>query len=93
MGGVGLSGGGLVPIEDTADEWRDEESTGFGTSNGLGFGEEEGKVAVDSVVALEDTGGLDTFPGGSDLNQDAGLIDTLLLVKLRERHMLVADSL
>lgn len=82
MSGVGLSGRSLVPIEDTADEWRDKEGTGLGTSNGLGFGEEESKVAVDSVVTLKDTSGLDTFPGGCNLDQDAGLVDTFLLVKL-----------
>lgn len=82
MSGVGLSGRSLVPIEDTANEWGDEESTGFGTGDSLGFGEEEGKVAVDSVIALEDTGGLDTFPGGSNLDQNTGLVDSLLFVKL-----------
>ena len=66
--GVVLAGLGLVEIEDTADEGRDEESTCFSTSDGLDLREEEGEVDVDTVVALEDTGGLDTFPGGSDLD-------------------------
>jgi hypothetical protein len=35
------------------------------------------------VVTLEDTGSLDTFPGGGDLDQDAGLVDALLLVELQ----------
>jgi hypothetical protein len=34
------------------------------------------------VVALEDLGGLDTFPGRGDLDQDAVLGDALLLVQL-----------
>lgn len=48
----------------------------------MDLGEEEGEVAVDSVLLLEDTGGLDTFPGGGDLDQDAGLVDTDGLVQL-----------
>lgn len=85
--GVGLLGvllflGSLVPVEDTADEGGDEESVGLGGTDGLGKGEEEGKVAVDAVVALEDLGGLDTLPGGGDLDQDAVLGDALLLVQL-----------
>jgi hypothetical protein len=34
------------------------------------------------VVALEDLGSLDALPCGSDLDEDAVLADTLLLVKL-----------
>lgn len=79
---VGLSGLGLVPIEDTADEGRDEVGVGLSGSDGLDLGEEEGKVAVDAVLLLEDTGGLDTFPGGGDLDEDAGLVDSNGLVKL-----------
>lgn len=85
--GVGILGvllllGGLVPVEDTADEGRDEEGAGLGGTDGLGEREEEGQVAVDAVVALEDLGGLDTLPGGGDLDQDAVLGDALLLVQL-----------
>jgi hypothetical protein len=49
----------------------------------LDFREQKGEVAVDFVVALQDTGGLDTFPGGCDLDQDAGLVDTNRLVELQ----------
>lgn len=48
----------------------------------MDLGEEEGKIAVDSVLLLEDTGGLDTFPGGGDLDQYAGLVDANGLVEL-----------
>lgn len=82
--GVGLSGLGLVPIENTADEGRDEECAGFGSGDGLDFGEEKGEVAVDGVLLLQDTGGLDTFPGGGDLDQDAGFIDTDGFVELEQ---------
>jgi hypothetical protein len=81
---VGLSGLGLVPIENTADEGRDEESSGFGSGDGLDFGEEKGKVAIDGVLLLKDTGGLDTFPGGSDLDEDAGFVDADGFVELKQ---------
>lgn len=80
--GVLLLGGSLVPVEDTADKGRDEESVGLGGGNGLGQREQESQVAVDLVVALEDLGGLDALPGGGNLDQDAVLGDALLLVEL-----------
>ena len=48
--GVLLLVGSLVPVEDTANEGRDEESTGLSGSDGLDLGEHEGKVAVDAVL-------------------------------------------
>lgn len=80
--GVLLLGGSLVPVKDTTNEWGDEEGSGLSSADGLGEGEHEGEVGVDTVVALKDTGGLDTLPGGSDLDQDAGLVNTDGLVKL-----------
>jgi hypothetical protein len=77
---IGLSGLGLVPIQDTADEGRDEESTSFSSSDGLGLGEQESEVGVDAVVALQNTSCLNTFPGRCDLNQDARLIDSEFFV-------------
>ena len=82
LGGVLLLGVGLVPVEDTADEGRDEVGTGLGGGDGLGKGEHEGQVAVDAVLALELVGGLDTLPGGSELDENAGLVNTGLLVEL-----------
>ena len=76
--------GGLVPVKDTTNEGRDEESTGLGGGDGLDAGEHEGQVGVDAVVSLEDLGGLDTLPGGGNLDQDALLGDTNLLVELWE---------
>jgi hypothetical protein len=77
----------LVPIQDTADEGGDEESTGLSSGNGLDKGEHEGQVAVDSVLRLQDVGGLDTLPGGGDLDQNTVLGDALLLVELRKSAM------
>lgn len=34
------------------------------------------------MLLLEDFGGLDTFVGRGDLDQDAGLVNALLLVEL-----------
>ena len=61
----------LVPIQNTANEGGDKGHAGFGACDGLGETEEEGKVAVDAVVALEFAGGLDAFPGGGDFDEDA----------------------
>lgn len=81
--GVCLSGLGLVPIKNTTNERRNQVCASLGTSDGLNLRKEESKVAVDFVVALEDTGGLDTFPGGGDLDQNAGFVDANGLVKLQ----------
>lgn len=85
--GVLLSGvvtlvSGLVPVEDTADEGRDEVGTGLSGSDGLNGGEHEGQVAVDAVLGLEDLSGLDTLPGGGDLDENAVAGDAVLLVEL-----------
>jgi hypothetical protein len=77
-----LFGVGLVPVEDTADEGRNEVGTGLGGGNGLGKGEHEGQVAVDAVLGLKLVGGSDTLPGGSELNENALLVNTGLLVEL-----------
>ena len=43
---------------------------GLGAGHGLGEAEQQGEVAVDAFL-LEHLGGLDAFPGGGDLDQDA----------------------
>jgi hypothetical protein len=80
--GVLLLGRGLEPVKDTANEGRDEVGTGLSGTDSLGQREHEGQVGVDAMVALEDLGGLDTLPGGGDLDQDTLLADALLLVEL-----------
>lgn len=83
LGGVLLSSVLLVPVEDTADEGGDEGDLGLGGSNSLGKAEEEGEVAVDTLL-LEDLGGLDTLPGGGDLDEDTVLVNANVLVELDE---------
>lgn len=83
----------LVPVQDTADEGGDEESTSLSSSNGLDKGEHEGQVAVDAVLRLQDVGGLDTLPGGGDLDKNTVLGDALLLVELDDVKGLVDGSL
>lgn len=80
--GVVLLRAGLVPVEDAADEGRDEEGAGFGGCDSLGDGEHEGQVAVDAVLGLQDVGGFDAFPGRGELDQDAGFVDADLFVEL-----------
>lgn len=66
--GVVLLRRGLVPVEDTADEGGDQESTGLSGGDGLGEREHKSQVAVDAVVPLQDLGGLDTLPCRGNLN-------------------------
>lgn len=75
----------LVPIEDTANKGRDQESASLGRSDGLDEREHEGQVAVDSVLGLEDMSSLDAFPCGGDLNENSVLGDTDRFVKLVEK--------
>ena len=79
VGGSGLVL--LVPVQNTANEGRDESDTSLGASNSLTETEQESEVAVDPVVTLELTGSLDTLPGGSDLDENAFLGDTDRLVE------------
>jgi len=61
-----VSGSGLVlfvPVQNTADEGRDEGDISLGTSNSLAKTEQESEVTVDLIVALEFTSSLDTLPG------------------------------
>ena len=82
LGSVLLLVVGLVPVKDTTNEGRDEEGAGLSTGDGLDGREDEGQVAVDAVLALEDVGGLDTLPGGGDLDEDTVLGDALRFVEL-----------
>lgn len=77
-----MLGVGLVPVEDTADEGRDEESTGFSSGNRLGQREHESEVAVDAVLALKLVGGLDTLPCRRELDQYTRLVNALGFVQL-----------
>ena len=72
----------FVPVQNTADEGRDEGDISLGTSNSLAKTEQESEVAVDLIVALEFTSSLDTLPGGSNLDENAFLRDADGLVEL-----------
>jgi hypothetical protein len=85
LGGVVALVSGLVPVEDAADEGGDQERAGLGGGDGLDQGEEEGQVAVDAVLGLQDVRGLDTLPGGGDLDQDTVLGDTVVGVQLGKK--------
>lgn len=61
--GVFLLRVGLVPVEDTTNEWRDEKSAGFSAGNGLNLREEECEIAVDAVLRLEDVRSFYAFVG------------------------------
>ena len=71
----------LVPVENAADEGRDEGDTSLCAGDGLSEAEEEGEVAVDAILLLELARGLDTLPSRSNLDQDALLLDTDALVE------------
>ena len=80
-----VSGSGLVllvPVQNTTNEGRDESDTSLGASHSLAETEQESKVAVDLIVALEFTSGLDTLPGRSDFDENAILGDADGLVEL-----------
>lgn len=78
---VGLSGGSLEPIHDSSDEGGDKGDLGLSAGDGLSETEEEGKVAVDTVLGLESSSGLDSLPSGSDLDENSVLLDTDGLVE------------
>ncbi len=73
---VGLRLIGLVPVEDTTDEGRDQRHAGIGTGLGLGEAEQQRQVGADAF-ALELLGGANAFPGGGGLDQDAFLTDAI----------------
>ena len=82
MSRIVLLHGGLIPVENAADERRDEECTSFGAGDGLDEGKHEREVAINFVVPLQNLGSLDALPGGGDLDQDTILRDTPLFVEL-----------
>lgn len=81
---VGLAGRLLEPVKDSADERRDKGDLGLSASDSLAETEEKGEVAVDAVDLLEVLGGLDTLPGGGNLDQNSLLLDTDGLVESDE---------
>jgi hypothetical protein len=80
-------------LTDSTDEGRDQGDAGLGTGDGLTESEQEGQVAVNVVVPLQLSGGLDTLPGRGDLDQDPLPVDTLGLVESDELLGLVDGGL
>lgn len=76
----------LVPIKNTADKGRNEESASLGSGNGLGKRKHERQVAVDAVLALQNVRRLDTLPSRGNLDENALLFNANLLVKLEDRQ-------
>lgn len=74
----------LVPVQDATDERRDKGDASLSTSDSLAEAEQEGKVAVDAIVPLQFARGLDTFPGGGDLDEDALFLDSKTVVESDE---------
>lgn len=62
------------------NERRDKSHASLGTSNSLTETEKKSQVAVNLVVAFENAGSLDTFPGRSNLDQDAVLVNSAVFV-------------
>ncbi|ENN87512.1 hypothetical protein RHSP_43945 [Rhizobium freirei PRF 81] len=74
-----LAGRLLVPVEDAADEGRDQECLGVSAGNSLRLAEQQRQIAVDAFL-LQHFGGTDAFPGGGELDEDAITLDAALLV-------------
>jgi hypothetical protein len=70
-----------VPVHDATNKGRNQSASRLGTSNGLRHGENQSQVTGDSLL-FENLSGLDSLPSGGNLDEDAGLVDTDLLVKL-----------
>ena len=88
-----LAGVLLVPVEDAADEGRDERDAGVGGGDGLMEAEEQRQVAVDAFL-LQDLGGADAFPRGGDLDEDAVAADAFLAsyISMMSRAILMVFS-
>ena len=76
-----FSGVFLVPVENAANERRDEFNTAFCAGDRLSERKQEREVAVDALF-LELFGGFDAFPGGSDFDQDPFAANACLFIKV-----------
>ena len=80
MCGVVLLGGVLVPVKNSADKGRNQESASLCTSHGLDFGKQQGEVAVDLMLALENMSSFDAFVGRGNLDENTRLVNALFFV-------------
>ena len=77
-----------MPIEDAADERRDQECARIGAGRRLHEREQQGEIAVD-LLALERFGGPDAFEGRRDLDEDAIARDAARLASRNDAAGLV----
>jgi len=68
----------------TANKRRDESNTCLSASDSLAETEKKGEVAVNVVISLEFTSGLDALPCRCDFDENALLLDTDRLVESNE---------
>lgn len=82
LGRVVFLHGGLIPVENSANERRDEVGTSFCGRDGLRERKHEGQVTVDSMLALQGLCRLDAFPCRGELDQDSFLLDANRFIEL-----------
>jgi len=80
--GVVLLCRSFVPVQDTANEGRDQEGARFGSGDCLGKREHQSQIAIDTVLLLQDLGRFDAFPSRSELDEDSLLANALVFVEL-----------
>jgi hypothetical protein len=73
----------FVPVHDATNKGRNQSASRLGASDGLRHGENQSQVTGDSLF-FKNLSGLDSLPSGGNLDEDAGLVDTDLLVKLND---------
>src|SRR6185312_5013504 len=74
-----LAGVLLVPVQNAADERRDQRDLRLRARHGLVHPEQQRHIAVDAFL-LQYFGGFDAFPCGGELDQDALAGDAGLLI-------------
>mmetsp|Transcript_39524 Transcript_39524/g.112077 ORF Transcript_39524/g.112077 Transcript_39524/m.112077 type:complete len:366 (-) Transcript_39524:271-1368(-) len=92
IGLVGAVIGRLMPVHDAAHKGGNEGRTSVSSCHGLGHGEHECHVGVDALL-LQLLAGLDSLPGGGDLDVDAVQADALGGVHVHELVGLVERGL
>ncbi len=75
-----LVGVGFVPVENTADERRNQEHARFSTGTRLGEGEQQRQVTVDAFF-FQLLSSTDALPGGRQFDQDAVVADASIVVQ------------
>ena len=76
-----LVGVGFVPVEDTANERRNQEDARFGASASLSEGEQQRQVTVNAFF-FQLFSGANALPGGGQFDQNAIVADARVVVQL-----------